>query len=709
MSATAGNPKSWTSTLLAFAIYQALAILWFGTPLLSDFSHTYIGLNLSADPAGYMWFLKWWPYAVSNHLNPFITKLIWAPSGFNLTWASSIPLPALAAAPITQIWGPVAAWNILCLIAPALAAWCAFILCRHLCDAFLPALVGGYLFGFSPYMLGHLLGHLSLILIFPVPLSAYLVILRVEGRLSRATFVSLLTILALVIFLCCQELLAATVVIGVLVMAATLLSAGPRFRRDLLDVCGLVAVALASAAIFLSPYLYYALFRGFPHGPINPPAVYSSDLLAFFVPTPTLLIGQHPAIASLAQRLVGGWAEDTAYIGIPLFLMILDYGVSNWRDPRARIMLVALPLIALASLGPYLHIEGTSSIPLPWALAGQLPLLDKALPGRFMMFAFLDAGLITAIYLASSPHRTRKWILALLAVASLIPNLPAGWWFSRLDTPRFFADGTFRRYLDRGETALILPYGREGKSMLWQAQAGMYFRMAGGYVGLTPRDFLRWPVLDSLYNGEACYDFTHQLGFFLAAHQIRTIVLAHDARRTWPPLLTPLHMEARKVNDVTLYKTSPGLLAAYAGVTAHEAAARAAEDAFSAMAIAANEYWAKALPLQKLTPWGAARLGLLSLPGSDTPTNPEYPQWWRNMWLGSLDASTVSIGISGNYEDLKGTVTKYQSFANETFFPFPEKFSATRSVDRDGLLLITFDRPELARAAALAATPKWRR
>ncbi len=153
--------------LLAFAIYQALAILWFGTPVLSDFSHTYIGFKISADPGGYMWFLKWWPYALSHRLNPFITKIVWAPSGFNLTWAASIPLPALAAAPITQLWGPVVAWNVLCLMSPALAAWCAFILCRHLCGAFLPSLIGGYLFGFSPYMLGHLLGHLSLIVVFP--------------------------------------------------------------------------------------------------------------------------------------------------------------------------------------------------------------------------------------------------------------------------------------------------------------------------------------------------------------------------------------------------------------------------------------------------------------------------------------------------------------------------------------------------------------
>ncbi len=93
--------------------------------------------------------------------------------------------------------------------------------------------------------------------------------------------------------------------------------------------------------------------------------------------------------------------------------------------------------------------------------------------------------------------------------------------------------------------------------MLWQAQTGMYFRMAGGFIGLTPPQFKRWPVLDSLYSGEPGFDFTHQLGFFLAAHNVRTIILAHDARRTWPPLLAPLHMTSLDVNDVTLYRIPP--------------------------------------------------------------------------------------------------------------------------------------------------------
>ncbi len=52
------NSKSWASSALAFAIYQALAILWFGTPVLSDFSHNCIGMQEGTDPSV--------PYVVSG-------------------------------------------------------------------------------------------------------------------------------------------------------------------------------------------------------------------------------------------------------------------------------------------------------------------------------------------------------------------------------------------------------------------------------------------------------------------------------------------------------------------------------------------------------------------------------------------------------------------------------------------------------------------
>ena len=697
------SSKPIASTLLALAIYQTVAILLFGLPVLHDFSHTYIGIKRSTDQSGYMWLLSWWPFAISNRLNPFLTKLVWAPPGFNVTWAHCVPLPALLAAPITRAWGPIVSWNILCLIAPALAAACAFILCDHLCGSFVPSLIGGYLFGFSPYMLGHLLGHLSLIEVFPVPLAVYLIALRLEGRLSRRLFVALFAAAALVQFLCCHEVLATTVLLGAIVALAAMLIFKPPARQLLAETCALTAIGLAAASMLVLPFLYYALFDGFPHGPINPPQAYSSDLIAFFVPTSLLLAGQPAAIASIAARISGGFAEDTAYVGIPMLLLVVDYGLNNCDKPLVRLMVLALIIIALASMGPTLHVAGTQRFALPWAVFTRLPIINQALPGRFMMFAFLDLALITACYLSTAPHPMRKWILAALSVASIVPNLSAGWWFSKADTPRFFSAGSFRHELQKDEITLVLPYGSEGNSMLWQAQTTMYFRMAGGFLGRIPPEFQRWPIMSSLYSGEPSFDFAQQFNFFLAAHDVKTIIVAADARQRWPALLAPLHLTGRTVDDVLLYRVPSDLRAAYAAITVHEAATSAATDAFEAMVTAANGYWAKGLPLAKLTPWEAARLGLLALPPSSAGPVPEAPQWWRNVWLGTLGGSTVSVGVTGQYQDLAPVIERFGPAAKEIFFPFPERLQAPTAADRDGQLLMTFDREGLARAAAEAA------
>jgi hypothetical protein len=77
-------------------------------------------LGARGDPTMFMWFLSWWPYAISNHLNPFTTHVLWAPGGINLSWTTCIPSLALLLWPITTLWGPVASFNIVTLAGLAL-------------------------------------------------------------------------------------------------------------------------------------------------------------------------------------------------------------------------------------------------------------------------------------------------------------------------------------------------------------------------------------------------------------------------------------------------------------------------------------------------------------------------------------------------------------------------------------------------------------
>jgi hypothetical protein len=96
-------------SLCALVLYLALSILFFGRSLLGHLSTFHIGVG--PDPGLTMWFLVWWPHAIAHGLNLFITHVIWAPSGFNLAWQTSIPLASLLASPFTLTVGPIAAYN----------------------------------------------------------------------------------------------------------------------------------------------------------------------------------------------------------------------------------------------------------------------------------------------------------------------------------------------------------------------------------------------------------------------------------------------------------------------------------------------------------------------------------------------------------------------------------------------------------------------
>jgi hypothetical protein len=121
------------SRLLALAGYLVLSVLFFGRALFAGFSSHILGK--ANDATIFIWSLVWWPPAVAAGINPFITKAVWAPAGYNLAWSTAIPLASFVASPLTASLGPVASYNLLVLSCPALAGRAAFLLCRYISDS----------------------------------------------------------------------------------------------------------------------------------------------------------------------------------------------------------------------------------------------------------------------------------------------------------------------------------------------------------------------------------------------------------------------------------------------------------------------------------------------------------------------------------------------------------------------------------------------
>jgi hypothetical protein len=693
MSRLAGSELNRFHSIIALAIYSALSLLYFGPGTIRHWSQAYRGLG--SDPTVYIWTIKWWPYAIAHHLNPFITPEIWAPTGYNLARATSMPGPSIIIYPVTKIFGPIVAHNLLWLACTTAAAFSAFLLCRYVCRCFWPALLGGYMFGFSQYMLWQSGAHLVLLFIFPVPLAIYLLLLRLDGALSRYLFLFLFVLVIAFEFLSSTELFATTTFFGAIALSLCFILYRDS-RARLSSAIADVALAYAVLIVILSPYLYYVLAEGAP-SVVNPPEAYSNDLLAFVVPTPVMWLG-----GSLFEPLTGrfrvGWGgEMAAYLGPGVWLIFALFARTYWRTKAGKLLLVSVSLIALASLGPKLHVVGTAHIRLPWLIADKLPLIDLALPGRFGMYLFLVAAVIVAIYL--SDLRIPFWLRGLLgacALAFIAPNLP----FiqsetTTVDTPAFFRSGEYQQYISKGDIVLVLPNDETSQTLLWQAQTNFYFRLVTGFY-IPPAEYQRWPISMSFLTGSKVPDFSEQLDGFLGANQVKAIIVNANSPGPWPSMLSEAGMTAIATGGVLYYKVPARMLISFRSVTAQQMAQKQAVVSFAALVTAASRYLDGGYPLARLTPGEAQRLKLLTLP--DRPISPgDNSNWWQNLWLGSRGA-LIGIGIVGNYHDLDLLIHDYGPHAVDIFFPFPKRLTKGGG-NGDGLLLMTFTPRELRRAA----------
>ena len=209
-------------------------------------------------------------------------------------------------------------------------------------------------------------------------------------RRSRPAFVGAgLGLLAAVQILTAEELLA-TSAIAATVLAIVLALLAPD-RAALVDGARRIAAAAVPAALVFALVAGPALAVQFlgpqrVHAAVQDPAVFSTVLLNVVVPTPYQLIAP-PLGTEISRDFSGLFHEATAYLGLPLVLLLVGIVVVRWSDQRIRVAGVVGLVMLVLSLGPVLHIGvDAMAIPMPWSAFRQLPLLEHVLPGRLTLF-----------------------------------------------------------------------------------------------------------------------------------------------------------------------------------------------------------------------------------------------------------------------------------------------------------------------------------
>jgi hypothetical protein len=531
--------------LLALLLYGGLSLALFGPWILSRMS-TFFLSGQPQDGSLFIWSFVWWPFAISHHISAIFSSFAWAPGGINLTWATSVPGPAIALQALTKDYGPFFTFNVIELAAPALAAWTAYLLCRRIAGSFTPALIGGFFFGFSPALIDEIgQGHPSLTLVFLVPLSAYLVVRLLEGSIHPLWYVQLLGIVLAVQLYIGEEIFATMTLVGG-ICALIGFGMGPAERRwRLLRAVAPTAGAYVIAAVLASPLLYTMFTRtpivkAIHFATIGYGARSGNDFLRYVTP------GRYTNHWGL---FVLRWGDNPWYLGIPLIVVVILFAVTERRRRITWALFAGLLLILALSLGDLISVFGAQIM--PWRLIAALPVLNVAQPGRLITYFYLLIAVLVARWLTRPPRPAQvpspyppssplwrptpgprrslhplRWPIVILAGVTILPAFSTDVWAQNVPEPLFLSSGDYRHVLSRGETVWVVE-NHADRQLVWQAETNFYFRLAGGFFGGTPSGVRNAPLEERLAIGEIDpADSIADIRNFLAAHRVGAVMVS---------------------------------------------------------------------------------------------------------------------------------------------------------------------------------------
>lgn len=476
-------------------------------------------LGYPGDSFQHAWFLWHFARAVSHGQNPYFTNLIFYPSRVNLAWSTLDPVASLLALPFSFLAGPIAAYNLSLILQLALAAFFAYLLCLRICANTVAAVIGGVCFGFSPWMMGEALGHLSLVTAFPIPL--YFLVLdsvlrRANGRwkdgivLGVSLFITALAHYNYTVF---------CILLGVIILGVDLAVEGWLLAKNVWRplATGAIAFTILFLPIFLS---MWGVSRDRPRArPLEMIEEHSTDLFGFLVPSwGHLLFGS--TVRHWNAGLFSAGYEGIVYLGPVIFVLA---GIGFWTRRRLNrrwtIRLVVSAVIFWAlSLGPHLRIWGSETrIPGPALLFYLTPFgRYVSAPARFYVVAVLCFACLAAIGLAHLLNKTslstaRRAIVAgvsvLLAIDLLTVPFPAAT-SAASERHAGFATTTEGCSMPRelnGSTVVTVPeleWPYPVRAMWMQARDGGGYALTDGYVSYGPdsiwNEYWSVPILRSL-------------------------------------------------------------------------------------------------------------------------------------------------------------------------------------------------------------------
>lgn len=447
------------------------------------------GVN-PTDQAQFEWMLAHGARVVTDFAYPFGSDRMNVPEGVNLMANTSVLSVSLPLTPVTELFGPRAAF-LLFLTGALVATGTAWylVISRVLIPSRLAAWIGASFCAFSPAMVSHANAHPNIVAQYVVPLLVWRTLaLRQPGRWPRnGLLLGLLVVWQA--FLNLEILLMAAVGLGVVL--AVLALRRPELRRHTRTFLAGLAVAAAFALALLAYPLYVQLLGpGAYDGLSRLIRGYRSDLASFFAWPGESLAGDPRD----AERLAKNPTEENAFFGWPL--VVLTLALIWWLRDRAVVLGLAVAglVFTVASLGREIRYNGRDTgIPAPWGLLENLPILHSVVPTRWALALTPVVGLLLAYGVAHATGLARRYPAArrqirfatatVLAMA-LLPLAPTPLPATRMEpVPEFVTSGAWRPYLAGGRSLVTLPLPDTDYAdpLRWSALTGLEMPIARGY------------------------------------------------------------------------------------------------------------------------------------------------------------------------------------------------------------------------------------
>jgi hypothetical protein len=397
-------------------LYTLLAVFvtW---PMVTVFGTGMMGLYDAVDAYQCAWNLWWVSSALIQGRLPFFTWLLYYPYGVDLFWQTTQFSQAVAALPVTLLFGPAAGVNWTVLTSFIVGGYVTFLFARRLTGHTLGSFLAGVVFAFSPFHMQKVVeGGLEVTAIHWVACFLFALYLLLE----RPNFWRSLLAGALLLWVSLGSwyyglfgvmITGCAALIWLLVPGETPAAPGPRLlglprERWIVALWG-VTPALWWVLILAPRLLSLAAQPDTLFDLREIQALRSADLMDFFLPNPL-----HPlwgaGLRAWRNELYPNaviWNVALGWVGLALGLL---GAVACWQRSRRWFALLCVTLVL--AMGPSLQVVGADTgLPLPFALLRDLPgFRANQRPSHMVVFSTLLLALLAAYGLAWLCHRLSR-------------------------------------------------------------------------------------------------------------------------------------------------------------------------------------------------------------------------------------------------------------------------------------------------------------